>query len=341
AYYEILTLTSIGWVGGAAGILVGSPLDVLKARLQAPRYEIPGTANTPPPALTATQTMRNLVQMEGFSSLFKGVLSPIVGLAGLNAILFVSYGSILRFLNRSNSVGSDPTSLGVYPPSLSQVFVAGCGAGIACFLLSTPTDLVKIQAQMHRGHRSTMQVARDIFRRGGITGFFQGGMITITRDAPSYGVYFAAYEGIKRSLKVVDGDATGENAWKLLLAGGLAGTISWASIYPLDVVKSRMQMQIVQPRHDSSSSHSYQAVPQQSRKYSSISTATTSTVNPISSANIPYRSTWDCIVRSYRTEGLGVFVRGMGPTVLRAFPVNAVTFWVYEVVAAAMNTMQK
>lgn len=253
----------------------------------------------------------------------------------------MSYGSILRYLNRSNAIGSDPANLGVYPPSLSQVFIAGCGAGIACFLLSTPTDLVKIQAQMHRGHRSTMQVAKDIFRRGGITGFFQGGMITITRDAPSYGVYFAAYEGIKRYLKVGDGDATGENAWKLLLAGGLAGTISWASIYPLDVVKSRMQMQIVQPQLQSSSSPPYQAVPQQSRNYSSISTATTSTVNPISSANIPYRSTWDCIVRSYRTEGLGVFVRGMGPTVLRAFPVNAVTFWVYEVVAAAMNEMQK
>lgn len=36
-----------------------------QARLQAPRPEIPGTTNTPLPALTATQTMRNLVQREG------------------------------------------------------------------------------------------------------------------------------------------------------------------------------------------------------------------------------------------------------------------------------------
>jgi solute carrier family 25 carnitine/acylcarnitine transporter 20/29 len=269
------------------------------------------------------------------------VLSPIVGLAGLNAILFVSYGSILRYLNRSDSHGSDPSNLALSPPSLSQVFIAGCGAGIACFLLSTPTDLVKIQAQMYRGHRSSIQVAKDIFRRGGLTGFFQGGMITVTRDAPSYGVYFAAYEGIKRSLKVGDGDAVGENAWKLLLAGGLAGTISWACIYPLDVVKSRMQMQIIQPHHEPSGASSYQSVPQQVRNYSSTSASAGPAFNSLSSANTPYRSTWDCIVRSYKAEGLSVFVRGIGPTVLRAFPVNAVTFWVYEIIAAAMNNLQK
>ncbi|CAO3696324.1 unnamed protein product [Umbelopsis ramanniana] len=329
-----------GWVGGAAGILVGSPLDVLKARLQAPRLDVPGNTNTPSQPLTATQTFRNLVQMEGISSLFKGVLSPIVGLAGLNAILFVSYGNILRFLERGNRYSSDPNNFGAPVPTLSQVFLAGCGAGFACFLLSAPTDLVKIQAQMHRGSRSTMQVAKDIFRRGGIPGFFQGGMITIIRDAPSYGVYFAVYEGLKRSLKVESGDASGDNAWKLLLAGGFAGTISWGCIYPLDVVKSRMQMQVVQPSTRITSG-AFENRTQSVRSYSSTSSPAPAPASSYYAINTPhYRSTWDCIVRSWRSEGAGVFVRGMGPTVLRAFPVNAVTFWIYEVVAAAMNKYQ-
>lgn len=268
------------------------------------------------------------------------MLSPIVGLAGLNAILFVSYGNILRFLERGNRYSSDPNNFGAPVPTLSQVFLAGCGAGFACFLLSAPTDLVKIQAQMHRGSRTTMQVAKDIFRRGGIPGFFQGGMITIIRDAPSYGVYFAVYEGLKRSLKVESGDASGDNAWKLLLAGGFAGTISWGCIYPLDVVKSRMQMQVVQPSTRITSG-AFENRTQSVRSYSSTSSPAPAPASSYYAINTPhYRSTWDCIVRSWRSEGAGVFVRGMGPTVLRAFPVNAVTFWIYEVVAAAMNKYQ-
>jgi solute carrier family 25 carnitine/acylcarnitine transporter 20/29 len=50
------------------------------------------------------------------------------------------------------------------------------------------------------------------------------------------------------------------------------------------------------------------------------------------SLNRPYVSIKDCVVRSYKTEGVGVFFRGLGPTLLRGFPVNAVTFYVYEVV---------
>jgi solute carrier family 25 carnitine/acylcarnitine transporter 20/29 len=269
------------------------------------------------------------------SSLFKGVLSPVIGLAGLNAILFVSYGNILRFLERNNRHSSDPNNFGSpLPPSLSQVFIAGCGAGFACFLLSAPTDLVKIQAQMHKGSISSLQVAKDVFRRGGISGFYQGGWITLLRDSPSYGLYFVAYTQCKSFLNVESGDASGGNAWKLLLAGGIAGTISWASIYPLDVIKSRMQMQVTQPSSLSSSvSYQTSAV----RYYSSTSASTSSTVQAFTAPQ--YRSTWDCVVRSWSTEGAGVFVRGIGPTLLRAFIVNAATFYIYELTLLVMNQL--
>lgn len=43
----------------------------------------------------------------------------------------------------------------------------------------------------------------------------------------------SAYEGLKRGLEVPAGETGGINTWKLLFAGGVAGTLSWASIYPL------------------------------------------------------------------------------------------------------------
>jgi solute carrier family 25 carnitine/acylcarnitine transporter 20/29 len=42
-----------------------------------------------------------------------------------------------------------------------------------------------------------------------------------------------AYEWLKRELEIPPGETGGINTWKLLFAGGLAGTLSWASIYPL------------------------------------------------------------------------------------------------------------
>ncbi|KAI8374428.1 mitochondrial carrier domain-containing protein [Radiomyces spectabilis] len=302
-----------GWIGGAAGIIVGSPLDVLKARLQAPRAA--GLETYPSLSSSSWGTLKQMVTTEGIGSLFKGVLAPVTGLAGLNAILFVSYGSLLRWMEQQRQTGSSQSTL-------TEVYLAGCGAGVACFLFSTPTDLIKIQAQVSRETKTSLQVAKEIYARNGLRGLYQGGWITIIRDAPSYGIYFWVYEGMKRILEVNSVDnVSGQGAWKLLLAGGMAGTISWASIYPIDVVKSRLQMQTTPAI---SSTHSQQIS-------TSIPISTESTALPARSDR-PYTSIKDCIVRSYRTEGISVFFRGLSPTIVRGFPVNAVTFWVYEVV---------
>jgi hypothetical protein len=96
-------------------------------------------------------------------SMFKGVLSPVVGLAGLNALLFVSYGSILRYFQNQQPYQSEP--------SLLQVYLAGAGAGVACFFFSTPTDLIKIQAQMTKIPKTTLRVTKEIYAASGFRGF--------------------------------------------------------------------------------------------------------------------------------------------------------------------------
>lgn len=78
----------------------------------------------------------------------------------------------------------------------------------------------------------------------------------------------------------------------LNFAGGWAGVLAWASIYPVDVVKSRLQTQSLE-------------TPQ-------------------------FKSFGHCASQLYRQEGAAIFVRGLAPTLLRAFPLNAVTFSFYE-----------
>ena len=55
-----------------------------------------------------------------------------------------------------------------FVPTLSQVYIAGFGAGIACFLASTPTELVKCKAQV--SNSSTWVIFKSILFTQGIRG---------------------------------------------------------------------------------------------------------------------------------------------------------------------------
>jgi len=59
-----------------------------------------------------------------------------------------------------------------------------------------------------------------------------------------------------------------------------------------------------------------------------------------SPSSTPYKGMVDCAIRSYRSEGMGVFMRGATPALLRAFPVNAVTFFVYELVMSELQKLE-
>ncbi|GBC08363.1 hypothetical protein RclHR1_08060011 [Rhizophagus clarus] len=306
-----------GYISGVAGLLVGSPLDVLKVRLQ-----IASTTNSHTPTSSSMRTLIEMKRAEGLSSLFKGVGSPIIGLAFLNSILFASYGGIMRAFEEYGFKTSPN-------PTLSQVYIAGFGAGIACFLASTPTELVKCRAQVYP-NSSTWTIFKTILFTQGIRGFYQGGLITIIRDAPGYGVYFWAYEGLKRVLEVTT-DNSSENISKLLFSGGMAGLLSWGSIYPLDVIKSRLQTQY----SSSINPHTEETPLIQRRNYLNVSPT-------VIRKHVPcYTGIVDCVIKSYHADGISVFFRGIIPTLIRAWPVNAVTFYVYEIMINWLNGLQQ
>ena len=95
---------------------------------------------------------------------------------------------------------------------------------------------------------------------------------------------------------------------KVLMCGGLAGVVSWTSIFPLDMIKTRVQTQVLHaPATDRERSGLLQPETQKKRM-SSIEIAR----------------------QAYRTEGAGVFVRGLGICSVRAFIVNAVQWAAYE-----------
>lgn len=165
------------------------------------------------------------------------------------------------------------------------------------YLFITDTCFFRIQANNRYG--SPWDCFIKTFKQSGAPGVFKGLGVTGVRDFLGYGLYFATYEALTRSSLGSHPIGTAS----MLMAGGLSGTVSWILTYPLDVVKTRLQ---VDPG-----------------KYSSFA---------------------DCLKKSVQSEGLVCLTRGLTPTLIRAFPTNAVTFtvvtWVFRLADLGFDSLE-
>ncbi|KAI9779977.1 MAG: hypothetical protein M1816_003292 [Peltula sp. TS41687] len=152
-----------GYISGAAGILIGNPLDLVKVRLQAGAPAVGGSA------------VRN--HFESAGALIRGAPAPILGYGALNALLFDSYHRALSIL------GDDVSN----PSSPWRIWFAGVVGGLVTWLVSAPTEFVKCRAQLSPGAQSSWSVTKDTFRHAGLRGLYFGGAITSWRDSIGYG----------------------------------------------------------------------------------------------------------------------------------------------------------
>jgi solute carrier family 25 carnitine/acylcarnitine transporter 20/29 len=95
-------------------------------------------------------------------------------------LLFITYNRSLSLLTNGTL---DPTPPG--SASNVNIFAAGALGGLATFVVSAPTELVKCRAQISQV--SSGEVARELWGRGGLRGVYLGGGITSLRDAVGYG----------------------------------------------------------------------------------------------------------------------------------------------------------
>jgi solute carrier family 25 (mitochondrial carnitine/acylcarnitine transporter), member 20/29 len=289
-----------GYISGAVGIIIGNPLDLIKVRLQA------GTT------ITANVPSSYTNQFTGAGSLIRGATAPILGYGALNALLFVTYNRTTAMLN-----GSLPT-----PPSLLTVWTAGAVGGLATWVVSTPSELVKCRTQVSNA-RSSLRIAQEIFRIEGVRGFYFGGVVTALRDSIGYGFYFWSYEWSTRFMasKASETGSSGEEAAKVLLCGGLAGVVTWASIFPLDVIKTRVQTQVLR---------------------SAENAPLIGADNPAAaSVQQPRIGAIEMAKKTYQKEGATVFFRGLTVCSVRAFIVNAAQWAVYEWIMKALGPTSK
>ncbi|XP_058630762.1 solute carrier family 25 member 45 isoform X3 [Onychostoma macrolepis] len=236
--------------------------------------------------------------VETFRGFFKGMSFPVVSVAISNAVAFGSYSNALDYLTRSGKHNNSDQSKRA---SLTAVFMAGCFSGLAQLFVTAPTDLVKVRLQNQtksgrNKYRGPIHCIAVILREDGVKGLFRGIWALALRDVPCYGLYFLPYELICRML-TEKGKQPGNTV--VLVAGGVAGVVTWACATPMDMVKARLQM--------------------------------------CGGGGRMYSGVLNCITVSVREEGMRVFFKGLLLNSVRAFPVNAVTFLSFEMLLRAMT----
>ncbi|KAI0714003.1 mitochondrial carrier [Cerioporus squamosus] len=203
------------------------------------------------------------------------------------------------------------------PSRSANSMIAGAGGGLVASVATCPLDVIKTKLQAQRavhGHKSYEGVVgtfKTILKHDGIRGLYRGLGPTILGYLPTWAIYFAVYDGIKRHfgekpVSEIEGvrhvypaaqvkgyqPLAREHPWTLhILSAMTAGATSTICTNPLWVIKTRF---MTQPREE-----------------------------------LRYKHTLDAALTIYRTEGYSAFFRGLLPSLLGITHV-AVQFPLYE-----------
>ncbi|KZT06004.1 mitochondrial carrier, partial [Laetiporus sulphureus 93-53] len=239
------------------------------------------------------QTVRN----ESIFALYKGATPPAVGWAAIDSLLLGSLHNYRLFLIRHNVTEPIPGGEG-RRLTLTGHGIAGLVAGLTSALLATPMELLKVNLQMQvqksvadRQYKGPIDCARQVIASRGVLGLWTGFTGSLAFRS-NFLWMFLSFEALMRSFSKLQGTPYEiTTPTANFLSGGLASFAFWLMGIPADNVKNRM----------------------------------------MSTSLSQSRPTFLAIARSiYALGGVRGFYRGLGPTLVRAFPVNASALWVYE-----------
>lgn len=278
-----------GSVAGASGVIVGHPFDSLKVRLQVGQ------------ALAYEK-----VDMYVVRQLYRGIIPPLLTVGTLQALNFSTYEYFKRNIQRlSDNITNSPQDDYLRPSqmNLSTIFFAGFSTGAMMSIITNPMNIVKIRMQV-ASEAGLWSCIKDVYRLHGVRSFYRGYWSSFFTDSPGRGIYMWIYEFTKlqvvkfryNNYEHIPGRAVTDTSYvdhtTRLISAVSAGIFSWLAVYPLDVIKSKVQLDIAKKQ---------------------------------------YRNSWDCIVKTYKSQGIRGFFRGLSYTLIRAGPVSATILPIYDV----------
>lgn len=278
SHSELGATLGAGILAGASGSFVGHPFDSLKVRLQ------------------VGKTLERLkLDIFTVKQLYRGIMGPVLTsglMSSMNFTMYECFKSEIR--NRQNKDASP----------LHSVFWGACASGACLSVVASPIMLIKVQQQV-ASENNLWSTAKSLYKKRGLSTFYRGYGMTLILEAPGRGVYFLVYEYAKDVVapvvsalshnkqtsssthKPIDRDSNGVR----MISAAIAGCMSWLVVYPFDVVRSRVLLDI---------------------------------------DRVQFKNAAQCIMHSYREGGIRSFFKGIAYTMVRAAPVAATVMPVYE-----------
>lgn len=294
-----------GAIAGAFGEGMMHPIDTVKTRIQSQSI------------LFANQNQKSIPQMvravwftDGLRGFYRGVGPGVTGSLATGATYFGVIESTKKYIEEKH-------------PSLGghwSHFIAGAIGDTLGSFVYVPCEVIKQRMQvqgtskywssvvaknninmklgpMYGYYSGMFQAGASIWKEQGAKGLYAGYWSTLARDVPFAGLMVTFYESLKEATEY------GKNRWipnanlpaysslEGLVLGGLAGGLSAYLTTPLDVVKTRLQVQ---------------------------------------GSTIRYKG-WANAVRSiWKTEGVRGMFRGSIPRITWYIPASALTFMAVE-----------
>ncbi|CZT51288.1 related to PET8 protein [Rhynchosporium secalis] len=219
-----------------AGALAGTtvdlslyPLDTLKTRLQ---------------------SSTGFLASGGFTGIYRGVGSAIVGSAPGAALFFCTYEYTKTFFSARRHAKSAIEGSGgqseEWTAPIEHMIAASLGEVAAC-AVRVPTEVIKqrTQAGQYPSSLATIKAILSQRRVIGLPGvwmeLYRGWSVTIMREVPFTVIQFPLWESMKEYRRRKSGKES-ISAWESGLFGSVSGAVAAGTTTPLDVLKTRMML---------------------------------------------------------------------------------------------------
>ncbi|KAF9356345.1 Mitochondrial carrier protein ymc2 [Mortierella sp. AD094] len=197
--------------------------------------------------------------------------------------------------------GAAPAVKAITGAAAEKIAGSIAGGNAAATAVATAGNATAVKAVAETGAKNALfftgpvDAVQKIYAQHGLRGLYKGQAVTMVREFQGYGAYFAAYEYlVQRAMRLENKQRNELSTVKVVAYGACAGYAMWMTVYPIDVIKSKLQ------------------------------------TDGFTAATRQYASAMDCARQTLAKEGVAGFFKGFAPCILRAAPANAVTFLGFE-----------
>ncbi|CAG8460720.1 4929_t:CDS:2 [Paraglomus occultum] len=280
----------IGGLAACAAVTFSNPWEVVKTRLQLQGELARANANIAKPYKNVFQAFFYILKHEKIRGIQKGLGPAYAYQLAMNGVRLGLYDPI-----RNSLVSAFNTS----PNSMPIAIASGGSAGVIAATVGSPLFLVKTRMQSHSKHvavghqhnyTSTLTALKEVYSQSGVRGLFHGVGASMLRTGVGSSAQLPSYFFVKRWVMKTTGRGEADIVVHAIssLASGFCVCLA---MNPFDVISTRMYNQ----KHDGSGK------------------------------GVLYKNTFDCFIKTLKTEGITGLYKGFNAHYLRIGPHTILT----------------